>query len=215
MTMAHTAPAFEFGIQKGSSTIYSQAASSRQVSIGGTPSNSFSGVQSHYIPLKYNKPPPLGTDKDREAQLVSGALTKGLGGWWQQKHHLYSMCWVKHMTSVPSHLPETGHIWREWALDCFSLCSPPPQTSIPSLDPEPYLSLASHVVTPKFTSSNPTNHRRDWWALGCRLINGSAGRSWVLEQPGQRITYCLSTNPQTLETCSPPSTLNTTLPGRD
>lgn len=116
----------------------------------------------------------MGTDKDREAQLVSGALAKGLGGWWQQKHHLYSMCWVKHMTSVPSHLPETGHIWREWALDCFSLCSPPPQTSIPSLDPEPYLSLASHVVTPKFTSSNPSNHRRDWRALGCRLINREA-----------------------------------------
>lgn len=30
--------------------------------------------------LKYNKPPPLGTDKDREDQAVSGALIKGLGG---------------------------------------------------------------------------------------------------------------------------------------
>lgn len=78
MTMAHAAPAFEFVIQKGSSTIYSQAASSRQVSTGGAPSTSFSGVQSHYIPLKYNKPPPLGTDKDREAQLVSGPR-KGTG----------------------------------------------------------------------------------------------------------------------------------------
>lgn len=59
-------------------------------------------------------------------------------------------------------------------LDCFSLCPCPPQTSIPSLNPEPYLSLASHAVTPKFTYSNTVNHRKDWQALGCRLINREA-----------------------------------------
>lgn len=77
--------------------------------------------------LKYNKPPPLGTDKDREDQAVSGALIKGLGGWWQQKHQISSVCWVKHRTSVPSHLPETGHL-KEMSITLLqSLPCPPPK----------------------------------------------------------------------------------------
>lgn len=79
MTMAHPVPAFEFVIQKGSSTIYSQAASSRQVSIGGTPSNSFSGVQSHYIPLKYNKATSFGDRQGQRSPVSVRGPRKGTG----------------------------------------------------------------------------------------------------------------------------------------
>lgn len=152
----------------------------------------------------------MGTDKDREAQAVSGTLIQGLGGWWQQKHHLYSVCWVKHMTSVPSHLPETGHLKGMGIILLQSLprSLSAPTSNLPSLDPEPYLSLASHAVTPKLpiqilgTIGRIGKHLAAGWLTGKHgpLLSPGAARAenYVLLEhkppsPGNLFT---SINPQ-------------------